>query len=65
MLTLQIQKNDTFFRSIVRENDTILDVCDFDDAEQAQDYGLKCLEAEAGERANRIAELTIRFREMH
>ena len=65
MLTLQIQKTGDLFRAIVRENDTILEVCDFDDAEQAQDYGLKSLELAVGERSDRIAELTLRFRDMH
>lgn len=64
MLTLQIQNNGTEFCAIVRENDLLVDVQDFANGAAAQSWGLERLEALAGERADRIAELTLRFRDM-
>jgi hypothetical protein len=65
MLTLQIHNNGTEFCAIVRENDLLIDVQDFSDGLAAQDWGLERLEALAGERSNRIAELSLRFRDIH
>jgi hypothetical protein len=65
MLTLQIHNNGTEFCAILREDDLLIDVQDFADGMAAQDWGLERLEALAGERSDRIAELTLRFRDMH
>jgi hypothetical protein len=65
MLTLQIQNNGAEFCAIVRENDLLIDVQDFSDGLAAQEWGLERLEALTGERSSYIAELSLRFRDMH
>ena len=62
MFTLQIQKIDEAFRATIRENDAILSQSEFQDGEAAQNWGLSQLEEVTKEQFDRIAELTVRFR---
>lgn len=65
MFTLQIQKVENAFCATIRENDAILSQAEFEDGEAAQAWGLEKLGECFDEQADRIAELTVRFRSKH